>query len=407
MNILAAFIVFDILIIVYELLIQIFSALYELSGLTKEQARFQVTSLLTGTGFTTSESEKMLETKKRRRVTRDIMIVSYIFNISIISTLITLLTSTQEASFYDMIIGFIVSILIIALLFIMKKVAVLNDLSGFGKCSLTAAIPVLSALGVQCCPLPSAVLTNQTGYEHFRSTDLTGMIPDYTKTWQENGASFDGIYSGYMTGRRQIEHFSDFLDIFYKTDTFLLVDPVMGDDGHTYGMYSKDLLDGMKELSKRADVITPNLTEACLLCDYDIDDIFSDTRKETLLPKAAEIAQRLRVLSGKDQDVIVTGIKCKNDKSPFIYNLIVTNSGTFTNRSHFFDRSFSGTGDLFASVVCGCHINGMTTQDAVELASSFIYHSIADTMNDDVPPNDGVNFEKFLIELIKGGTNNG
>ena len=265
----------------------------------------------------------------------------------------------------------------------------------------------MSALGVQCCPLPSAVLTNQTGYEHFRSTDLTGMIPDYTKTWQENGASFDGIYSGYMTGRRQIEHFSDFLDIFYKTDTFLLVDPVMGDDGHTYGMYSKDLLDGMKELSKRADVITPNLTEACLLCDYDIDDIFSDTRKETLLPKAAEIAQRLRVLSGKDQDVIVTGIKCKNDKSPFIYNLIVTSSGTFTNRSHFFDRSFSGTGDLFASVVCGCRINGMTTQDAVELASSFIYHSIADTMNDDVPPNDGVNFEKFLIELIKGGTNNG
>lgn len=127
MNILAAFIVFDILIIVYELLIQIFSALYELSGLTKEQARFQVTSLLTGTGFTTSESEKMLETKKRRRVTRDIMIVSYIFNISIISTLITLLTSTQEASFYDMIIGFIVSILIIVLLFVMKKIKKIRE----------------------------------------------------------------------------------------------------------------------------------------------------------------------------------------------------------------------------------------------------------------------------------------
>lgn len=127
MNILAAFIVFDILIIVYELLIQIFSALYELSGLTKEQARFQVTSLLTGTGFTTSESEKMLETKKRRRVTRDIMIVSYIFNISIISTLITLLTSTQEASFYDMIIGFIVSILIIVLLFVMKKIKTIRE----------------------------------------------------------------------------------------------------------------------------------------------------------------------------------------------------------------------------------------------------------------------------------------
>ncbi len=122
MSILSAFIVFDILIIGYELIIEVFSAIYELSGLTKEQARFQVTSLLTGTGFTTSESEKMLDTQKRKMVTRDIMIVSYIFNISIISTLVTLLTSTQNSNWYELVIGFILSIIVIILLFFSRKV---------------------------------------------------------------------------------------------------------------------------------------------------------------------------------------------------------------------------------------------------------------------------------------------
>lgn len=282
----------------------------------------------------------------------------------------------------------------------MKKAAVLNDLSGFGKCSLTAAIPVLSAQGVQCCPLASAVLTNQTGYEHFKCTDLTSMIPDYIEAWQKNGAHFDGIYSGYMTGPKQIELFMDFLDAFYEDNTLLLVDPVMGDDGRTYGMYTNELLDMMKILSRKADIITPNLTEACLLADYDIKDVYKDTRKETLLPLATEVAEKLRSLSGKDQDVIITGIKCKDDKTPFIYNLVTTAGGSSTQRSHFFDMSFSGTGDLFASVICGSCLNGFSTEEAVQRAGKFIYDSIADTMNDDAVPNDGVNFEKFLRELM-------
>ena len=122
MNILSAFIVFDILIIFYELLIEIFSALYEISGLTKEQARFQVTSILTGTGFTTTESEKMLATKKRKRVTRDIMIISYIFNISIISTLVTLLTSTKDSTLYELLIGLLISVFVLLLLFFSRRV---------------------------------------------------------------------------------------------------------------------------------------------------------------------------------------------------------------------------------------------------------------------------------------------
>lgn len=283
----------------------------------------------------------------------------------------------------------------------MKKTAVLNDLSGFGKCSLTAAIPVLSVLGIQCCPIPSAVLTNQTGYEYYKCTDLTDMIPDYTKIWKKNNVSFDGIYSGYMTCPKQTDLFMDFLDEFYKDDTILLVDPVMGDNGSTYDMYCDELLDGMKQLVKRADVITPNLTEACLLCGYDAKDILSDAREDALLPVASDIARKLRSLSDKNQDVIITGIKCKNDNNSYIYNLTLTERGISTNRSHLFNRSFSGTGDLFASIVCGYVLNGKDTEFAANAANSFLYKAIADTMNEDIDPNDGVNFEKYLYELYQ------
>ena len=289
----------------------------------------------------------------------------------------------------------------------MKKVAVMNDLSGFGKCSLTAAIPVLSALGVQCCPLPSAVLTNQTGYPHYHFTDLSDMLTDYIDAWEKNGAHFDGIYSGFMMSSEQINSFIGFLEHFYENDTFLLVDPVMGDDGRMYSIYSPQLLESTRTLSRKADLITPNLTEACLLAGYDLEKVYQNATKENLFSVAIDMGTKLRESAEKNQDVVITGIKCKDDASPFIYNLAITSEGIFENKSHFFNKSFSGTGDLFASVMCGCHLNGISTFESMKLASSFLYHSIADTMNDDISPSDGVNFEKFLIELIKGGTSYG
>ncbi len=282
----------------------------------------------------------------------------------------------------------------------MKKAAVINDLSGFGKCSLTAAIPVLSALGVQCCPLATAVLTGQTGYPYFHCTDLTDMMPQYIDAWTQNNAHFDAIYSGYMTGRKQIEHLLDLITQFRRDNTLLLVDPVMGDDGRVYGIYSDDLLDGMKELSRKADVITPNLTEACLLSGIDIAKAMNYHDAESFLSFASETAEKLRELAERPQDVVITGVKCRKEETPFIYNIAVTERGVHTSRSHLFNRSFSGTGDLFASVLCGCRVNGMTTEDSIDLAGRFLYHSIADTMNDNIPPNDGINFEKYLVDLL-------
>lgn len=284
----------------------------------------------------------------------------------------------------------------------MKKAAVINDLSGFGKCSLTAAIPVLSALGVQCCPLATAVLTGQTGYPHFYCTDLTEMIPQYSACWQKNNVRFDAIYTGYMTGAGQLGAVEDFLTNFRTKETFLLVDPVMGDDGRLYGMYTPELLEGMKQLSKQADLITPNLTEACLLTGTDWGKAASYRGSASILAFAEETAYKLKDLAQIPQDVIITGIKIPDASAPFIYNLAVTADKMQTCRSHFFNKSFSGTGDLFASVICGCRTRGIAAIPAMKLAADFLYHSIADTMSENIDRNDGVNFEKFLSELIDG-----
>lgn len=282
----------------------------------------------------------------------------------------------------------------------MKKVAVINDLSGFGKCSLTAAIPVLSVLQVQCCPLPTAVLTGQTGYANYFCKELTDMMPQYIRAWKQQNASFDGIYTGYTTGVQQIQWIKQFLDTFCGKDTFLLVDPVMGDDGHVYHMYTRELLGGMKELTRRAHLITPNLTEACLLADEPVERLSSLTKEEELLGFAFSLAHKLQNLASVSQEVVITGIRCVSDSQPFIYNAVLTEEGESTCRSPFFNQSFSGTGDLFASVLCGCRANGFRTEEAVGLACHFLYDSIRDTMPDYRDRNDGICFEPHLSILI-------
>lgn len=283
----------------------------------------------------------------------------------------------------------------------MKKIAVFNDLSGFGKCSLTAAIPVLSILGIQCNPIPTMVLTGQGGYTISFRKDLTDMLPDYTKAWKENGATFDGIYSGYLTGPAQINHIFDFLSNFRNSDTFLLVDPVMGDNGKTYNIFSEELLDGMKKLSRQANLITPNLTEACLLSDTPFADVFCTFSKEAVLEKVSQIALKLRANATDTQDVIITGVKVQEDDDWHIYNVALTANGISLFSSKWFNQSFSGTGDLFSSTMCGLRVNGYTTEEALTIAGDFLHHSIADAMDAGTNGNDGVAFEKHLSKLIK------
>ena len=162
----------------------------------------------------------------------------------------------------------------------MKKIAVLNDLSGLGKCSLTAAIPVISAMGVQACPLPTAILSNQTGYASYYCDDYTQHMDAIMDEWEKRGVRPDGIYTGFLAGEKQADKILEFIHRFSSSDTKVLVDPVMGDQGRAYDIYSPQLCEKMRALISQAQVITPNLTEALLL-------LYGKEEKEMGVPFAA------------------------------------------------------------------------------------------------------------------------
>lgn len=285
-----------------------------------------------------------------------------------------------------------------------KKAAVLNDLSGFGKCSLVASLSVLPLLGVQCIPLATAVLTGQTGYPHYACTDLTDMMPAYIENWKKNNVSFDAIYSGYLTGHQQISHVQTFIKCFRTPDCFLLVDPVMGDDGKTYDMFSEDLRKGMQQISRQANLITPNLTEACLLADMSMEEIhelLNETAKDTdtFLSTCIGIGKKLQTLATYPQEIVITGIKPTSAPQK-VYNLALCAAKTKLIDSPLLGKSYSGTGDLFASLMCGLRLRGLSTIDSMEIANQFLQECLADTITTDTPSTDGICYEPHLGKLL-------
>lgn len=281
----------------------------------------------------------------------------------------------------------------------MKRVAVINDISGFGRCSMTAALPVLSVLGVEACPLPTAVLTNQTGYSSFYCDDYTDKMDIYIDQWKKLGKNFNGICTGYLANSAQIKHIERFIAEFKKKDTLLLVDPVMADGGEMYTTYTKELCDGVKRLALRADIITPNLTELCILTDNDYKKITAQSGEIRYLDSIADMAKSL--LNDTLKTVAVTGIHRIENGKEYIYNGVFTDEESFYGKSKVFAGSFSGTGDLFAAVVLGELVKGRNVKAAVEKATRFIEKSIAETINGEYDVCDGVNFEKCLKMLIE------
>lgn len=280
----------------------------------------------------------------------------------------------------------------------MKKAAVINDLSGFGRCSLTAAIPVLSVLGVQAVPLPTAVLSGQTGYPSYCYTDLTRQMKDIRREWEKMAAHFDGISTGFVAGPEQFENIHAFLDAFQKEDTLLLVDPVMGDNGKTFGIFSPALLEGMRELCRRGTLLTPNLTECCLLTGMAYQDLLARKGREDFLSGVAACGETLR---RPGQTVVITGIQCLGgDGAPSIGNLALWDGGQFFHAQPYNGQSYSGTGDLFAAVLLGAVLSGKAIDQAILLAGEFLAAAIADAGREGGDRNDGVPFERHLGMLM-------
>lgn len=284
-----------------------------------------------------------------------------------------------------------------------KKIAVINDLSGFGRCSLTAAISVIASMGVQPCPLPTAILSGQTGYPSYFYDDYTDKMDEFRREWKKMGVSFDGIYTGFMSDGRQIEKVFDFLDTFYRKKTFLLTDPIMGDDGRRFGMCTPEFLGMMKELTARADIITPNLTELCLLTDTDFRMIELMTDEKHLLTSVEQMARN--VMDRGTKAVVVTGIRFtdSSDGVQKMGNLAVTRKEKFLSAFPFVGESYSGTGDLFASVIAGGRARGDKLEKSMETAGRLIGLALEDSVRGKVPRNDGVDYEQYLWMLRKEG----
>lgn len=263
----------------------------------------------------------------------------------------------------------------------MKKCAVINDISGFGKCSLTASIPVMSAMGIQVNPIVTGVFSNQTGYDSFDSVDLTDMLPKITRQWTSLSPHFDGILTGFLLGEKQYEYVLEFIETFKHQDTLLLVDPVMADDGEIYDTYTSGMVEGVKRLCAEADIITPNLTELRILSG------------ENDIMLAGE-----KLVDSGIKSVVVTGVV----DDGHILNYVFSDGRMQAFETEFIQSatqggSFSGTGDIFSSFVMGKILNGVSIFDAVKQAADFISQAIK--ASDIKNRNDGIDFEPFLKNI--------
>lgn len=269
-----------------------------------------------------------------------------------------------------------------------KRCAVINDLSGVGRCSLTAAIPVISAMGVQCCPLPTAFLSTHTAFPLFTMKDLTDQMEPVMDVWEKLGFAFDGISVGFLSSVEQVEIVLDFIRRFRSENTAVIIDPVMADDGKPYVTCTPDLRRQIRRLVPRADILTPNLTEACLLTDTDWHGGHWGSKELTLLGG--------KLLEQGPQKVVITGIPLPGALGNWC---CVRGEAPVLLRSKITGQSRPGTGDVFSAIITADAVLGNDFIASVRKASRFIGRCIRRTDEEEIPINEGVCFEEFLKTL--------
>lgn len=272
------------------------------------------------------------------------------------------------------------------------RIAAIHDLSGFGRCALTIVIPVLSAMGVQCCPLPTALLSTHTGgFQGNTFLDLTDQMGPVAAHWKAEDVTFDGIYTGFMSSVEQIAKTAEFIRSFRSPGCPVLIDPVMGDHGRTYRTYSPEMCRAMAELAAEADVITPNRTEAALLLGEDYENLQLDGEADCRrwCEALSLEGRRSVVLTGVSLTAGTVGAVCfDRDRGTvdFVSAPLV-------------EGQFHGTGDLFASVLAGGLVRGWSLAEAAGLAAEFVSQCARRTWEEGTPRREGVDFEPLLWRL--------
>jgi pyridoxine kinase len=272
------------------------------------------------------------------------------------------------------------------------KVAAIHDMSGYGRCSLTVILPIISALGSQVCPIPTAILSSHPLFKDFYFYDCTEHIEKYYHNWELNSLKFDCMYSGFLGSQTQIDMIIEIIEkMKANNNTLAVIDPVMGDHGKVYSTYNQEMVNKMSELIKHADIITPNFTEASILLkkEYTSKNLNIDTLKE-YLKGLSDIGPKI---------VIMTGIHT-NDNQYVNLCYDKTNNEYYSIPYEYVDAKFPGTGDLFTALFVGYILRGKSLPQAIEEASKFVTLAVKTTISDGTDPRNGVAFEKIIKELF-------
>ena len=270
----------------------------------------------------------------------------------------------------------------------MKRIASIQDFSCIGSCSQTIALPVLSAMGVECAALPTALLSAHTAFDGFVSLDLTPQLPAIMAHWRAMHLRFDAVYTGYLASAEQVGLVGALLDGMDERPALTLIDPVMGDNGALYAGFSDAFPQAMRALCGRADVLTPNVTEACLLTGTAYSPVQDAAQTRRLLERLLELGCRAAVLTGLrvDGDMAVAALQWDG-------------TGTLV-RTSYIPEVFHGTGDLFASTCAGALVQGAPLERAVRLAADYVALTLRRTVQAPDRRWYGVNFQETLPELM-------
>ena len=273
----------------------------------------------------------------------------------------------------------------------MKRILTIQDISCFGKCSITIALPVISAMGVETVILPTAVLSTHTMFQNFTVKDLTDQLLPITQHWKKEGFHFDAIYTGYLGSAEEIEIAKQIFEMFKTDDTMIIIDPVMADNGKLYPAFDMDYAKRNAGLCSYADIIVPNITEACFMTDTEYKEVYDEAYILDLLHKLAKLGAKT---------VVLTGVSLSEGKTG-VYGLNTVTGQTFVYQNDRVDASYHGTGDVFSSVSVGALVQGISPEKAFKIAADYTAKTIEVTLENPDKPWYGVDFETTLPQLIE------
>lgn len=273
----------------------------------------------------------------------------------------------------------------------MKRVLTIQDISCLGKCSLTIALPVISAMGVETVILPTAVLSTHTMFKNFTVKDLSDQITPITNHWKSENVEFDAIYTGYLGTVEEIELMKDLFKDFKKDGSFVFVDPVMADNGKLYPAFNDEYVRKNAELCASADIIVPNITEAAFMTGTEYREEYGEDYIKTLLSRLTELGAKVSVLTGVSLSKGKTGV----------YGYDREKNEYFTYQNDLIDAKYHGTGDLFSSAAVGALVKGKSLSEAFKIAADYTALTITETLKNPRKPWYGVDFEATLPKLIE------